>query len=313
MLLVAGDALIDFLPVAAGDGRPSYLPVAGGSCLNMAVTMARLGLPVGFMAGLSSDFFGDLLVDHLVAAGVDVSRVDRTARETTLAFVKLGDGEPQYVFYDEATAGRLWTRDAAADLGDDVILVHAGSVTLIEPPVADACLALFEAERGRRLLSVDPNCRPGLVRDGAAYRARLRRLFACADIVKLSAVDLAFAEPGCDPDAFAAARLAAGTALVVITRGEDGATGYVRAGTVPVPAEAVAVRDTVGAGDAFLGGLYAALADGGRLDRDALADLQPDDLAAALRYAARVAAITCTRTGADPPTRAEVAAWSGGS
>ena len=195
MLLCCGDALIDMIPARTGDGRDSYVPAIGGSCCNIAVALGRLGAEVGFMGGISTDFFGDLVMSGLAASRVSTRYVARLERETTLGFVKLGDGEPQYAFYDEATAGRMWRRSDSAVPGPEVRLIHIGSVTLIAPPVADECLALFEAEKGRRLLSVDPNCRPTLTRDVDLYRQRVQRIFALADIIRLSRSDLAFLAP----------------------------------------------------------------------------------------------------------------------
>ena len=109
MLLSCGDALIDFLPVKATDGRDASVPVAGGSCLNIAVGIARLGAPTAFVGGISTDLFGRMIADHAMASQVDLRYATRSAGQTTLAFVRSVDGEPQYAFYDEGTASRNWT------------------------------------------------------------------------------------------------------------------------------------------------------------------------------------------------------------
>ena len=205
----------------------AYVPAIGGSCCNIAVALGRLGAEVGFMGGISTDFFGDLLMSGLAASRVSTRYVARLERETTLGFVKLGDGEPQYAFYDEATAGRMWRRSDSAEPGPEVRLIHIGSVTLIAPPVADECLALFEAEKGRRLLSVDPNCRPTLTRDVGLYRRRMQRIFALADVIRLSQSDLAFLLPDLSAEAAAATWLAGGAKLVVLTAGARGRDGLV--------------------------------------------------------------------------------------
>jgi fructokinase len=306
MLLACGDALIDWIPARTADGREAYIPAVGGSCCNLAVALGRLGASAGFMGGISTDLFGDMLMAGLAAASVSTRYVARRDRETTLGFVKLGDGEPQYAFYDEATAGRNWRRADSPALGDEVRLVHVGSVTLIHPPVADECLALFAAEKGRRLLSLDPNCRPTLIRDPNAYRNRLAALFALADIIRLSAADLEFALPGVAPAEAAAAWLAGGARLVVVTRGRSGASAYWGGGTITAPPHRVTVADTIGAGDSFLAGLLVSLDAAGLLSADGLTRLAAADIRAALALAAEVAAITCTRLGADPPWRHEV-------
>src|SRR5882724_5299598 len=119
MLLCCGDALIDMIPARTGDGRHSYVPAIGGSCCNIAVALGRLGAEAGFMGGISTDFFGDLLIDGLAASRVSTRYVARLDRETTLGFVKLGDGEPQYAFYDDGTAGRSWRRSDSAAPGPE--------------------------------------------------------------------------------------------------------------------------------------------------------------------------------------------------
>jgi fructokinase len=307
MLLCCGDALIDWIPAKAIDGRDAYVPAVGGSCCNIAVALGRLGAAAGFMGGISTDLFGDMLIAGLEAASVSTRYVARLDRATTLGFVRLGEGEPQYAFYDEGTAGRLWRRSDSRPIGPEVRLIHAGSVTLISSPVAEECLALFGTEKGRRLLSIDPNCRPSLVSDAASYRSRMARLFGLADIIRLSTGDLHYLLPGIAPHAAALHWIADGAALVVLTRGSAGATAYWAGGEITVAAREVAVADTIGAGDAFLAGLIVDLDEAGLLSVDRLARAKASDLYAALSFAAEVASIACTRSGADPPWRSEVA------
>jgi fructokinase len=266
----------------------------------------RLGVEVGFMGGISTDFFGDLLMSGLAASRVSTKYVARLERETTLGFVKLGDGEPQYAFYDEATAGRHWRRRDSAAPGPEVRLIHIGSVTLIAPPVADECLALCEAEHGRRLLSVDPNCRPTLVRDVDDYRRRIRHILALADIIRLSRSDLAFLLPDVSGEDAATAWIAGGTRVVVLTEGSRGATAWWPGGKVHAAAPSVRVVDTIGAGDSFLAGLLACIDKAGQLSPEGLAGATSSQMKAALVYAASIAAITCTRSGANPPWLHEI-------
>jgi fructokinase len=308
MLLSCGDALIDWIPARSEDGREAYIPAVGGSCCNIAIAMGRLGATAGFMGGISTDLFGDMLVEGLRSSNVSTRYVARVDRETTLGFVRLGEGEPQYAFYDDGTAGRMWRRADSPAPGPEVALLHAGSVTLINPPVADECLALFEAEKGKRLLSLDPNCRPTLTRDVATYRRRMARLLGLADIIRLSATDLAFIEPGLAPEDAARRWLTAGTSLVVITHGAEGATAWWRGGTTSMPARSVAAVDTIGAGDSFFAGLVVNLAERAHLTVAGLAGLDEATLRSALAFASTVAAVTCTRRGADPPWRRELAA-----
>ncbi len=301
MIVVCGDALIDFIPVRLPGGRPAYLPAPGGSCRNIASGLGRLGAKVGFMGGVSNDFFGDQVAASLQADGVSLAYTARLDDPTTLAFVKLGDGEPAYAFYDEPSAHRSWTRAASPPPGAEVTALHVGSLTLIAPPVADECLAMMREQKGRRLLSIDPNCRPSLIYDLAGYRSRLREMFRLADIIKLSAADLDYLQPGADPDTVARGWITDGAHLVVLTRGGDGASAWVGNGQVSVVSGRVELVDTVGAGDSFIAGTLFQLDRMGLLSTDALDRLDRTGAQAVLAFAARVAAVTCSRAGADPP------------
>ena len=131
MLLACGDALIDFVPVRTADGRDAFVPAVGGSCLNIAVAMGRLGAPAGFVGGISTDMFGEMIADHMRRSHVDLRYAARADRETTLAFVRFVDGEPHYAFYDETTAARLWTYEPGAIPFPAIDALHVGSTTLV--------------------------------------------------------------------------------------------------------------------------------------------------------------------------------------
>lgn len=310
MLLICGDALIDFLPdgpALSGQPMPPYRPFAGGSCLNLAAGLGRLGVAAGFMGGLSTDFFGSFLAETLGAAGVSLHYAARMAEGTTLAFVQLTEEEPQYAFYDRQSALRLWHRAASPPPGPEVRLLHIGSVTLTEGPAAEESAALFAAEKGRRLLSIDPNCRPGLAADEAAYRARLLALIAQADIVKLSQADLAFLLPETAPAAAARAWLGGGARLVVLSRGAEGVSAFMPgAEEITQAAHPVPLADSVGAGDSLMAALLWRLERAGRLDRGSIAGLTEAEVRSALAWAVRAAALTCGRRGADLPWAADL-------
>jgi fructokinase len=306
MIVCCGEALIDFLPVTDRDGHKAYRPVAAGSVMNVALTLGRLGAPVGFLGGLSTDFLGDLLVKALAASNVSVAGLVRVARPTTLALVDLSAGEPAYAFYDEGSACRMFDPAAGRPLGADVAALHFGSFPLGTEPVGSRLVALLKANAGRRVISLDPNVRPTLVADAAAYRARLAEIAPLADIVKTSVADLAWLHPGVDADEVARGWLAAGVGLVVVTRGGQGATGMTAAHRVASPAVPTAVVDTVGAGDSFMGAMLARLHRHNLLRREAIRVLSREAVADLLAFAAQVAAVTCSRVGADPPWRAEL-------
>ena len=314
MLLSCGDALIDMMPAAAADGRDAFVPLVGGSCLNVAVAMARLGAPAGLVGGISTDLFGAMIADHAARSQVDLRHATRSTDNTTLAFVRFLGGEPHYAFYDEASAARRWTYRRGAIAFAEIDALHVGSTTLIADPASAQTLALADDARGQTTISFDPNCRPALVGDHADYRRRMAAFAARADIIRMSDADFNYLHGGDDYAAAAAALIAGGAALIVISRGAEGVLAWhPAAGRLAVAAPRVEVVDTVGAGDSFQGALLVALRETGRIARGALAAISADDLRRVLTFAVACAAVTCSRAGADPPYRAEVdAALLGG-
>ena len=307
MLLSCGDALVDFLPVTSMDGRDAAVPVAGGSCLNIAVGMARLGAPAGFVGGISTDLFGRIVADHALTSEVDLRYATRSAHQTTLAFVRHVGGEPHYAFYDEATAARNWIYRTGSIPFGEIEAIHVGSTTLANDEGAAQALAMIEDAAGATTISFDPNCRPNLVRDKARYVARMDAFATAADIVRMSDVDFEFLYGGSDQGERATSLLAAGTSLVVVTRGIRGAQAWHRqAGLVEVEAPVIDVVDTIGAGDSFQAALLFALRAIGRIKRETLAQMNAGELDRALSFASACAAVTCGRAGADPPRQSDV-------
>src|SRR5260221_14074969 len=214
MLLSCGDALIDFLPVASVDGRDAAVPVAGGSCLNIAVGMARLGAPAGFVGGISTDLFGRMIADHALASQVDLRYATRSDHQTTLAFVRSVAGEPQYAFYDEQTASRNWGYRRGSIPFDEIEAIHVGSTTLADDTGAAQALAMVEDARGSVTISFDPNCRPNLVKHKIRYLDRMDAFAATADIVRMSDVDFEFLYGDIDYAGRAKSFIEAGASLV---------------------------------------------------------------------------------------------------
>jgi fructokinase len=307
MIVCCGEALIDMLPRIGSDGAAVFQPFAGGSPFNTAIALGRLGAEAGFLGGLSDDFFGAILGKALGEAGVDTALAIRSDRPTTLAFVTLVEGNARYAFYDENSAGRMIAAADLPDLPASVAALHFAGVSLVQEPCGSAYEALIGRERGRRVISLDPNVRPSLVKDAEAYRKRVARLAAMADIVKLSEEDLEWLAPATPFETVAGRWLDAGARLAILTRGAAGALAISRAASAAVPAVAVKVADTVGAGDTFTAGLLARLAATGRLAKDGIAALSEADIADALAFAARAAAVTVSRPGADPPWLHELA------
>jgi fructokinase len=310
MLIASGDALIDFVPTQNAAGREAVMPAVGGSCLNVAIGMARLGAPTGFVGGISTDLFGRMIADHATASNVELGFATRSDHQTTLAFVRIVAGESHYAFYDAETATRSWTYRRGSVPFADVEALHIGSTTLVNDQGAAETKALIDDARASCTISFDPNCRPNLVRDKPAYLARMVEFAGIADLIKMSDVDFAYLFGEEPYQQRASALLGQGTSLVVITRGNDGAIAWhAGAGQIEVAAPKVEIADTIGAGDSFQAALLFALHKQGRLARQQLKDISADELRRALSFAANCAGLTCTRPGADPPWIHEIS-WS---
>lgn len=306
MFLVCGEALFDFfLESEAGPAAATYAARAGGSPFNVAIGLARLGQPAGLLTGLSSDLLGERLARVLADEGVSTAYAIPTDRPTTLSLVGLDtQGVPAYQFYDNGSADTGVTAADLPALGPEVRGLHFGSYSLAATPVADAMAALATASR-ERFISVDPNVRPTVEADMEVWRTRLAALFPLADLVKISAEDHELLWPGRSSETVAADILGQGPRLVVVTRGGEAALGWTASGLhARAEPPRVAVVDTVGAGDTFQAALLARLLRGDPMA--ALAGLDDAGLAAILGYAARAAAITCSRRGADLPRAAEL-------
>lgn len=306
MILCCGEALIDMLPRQTTLGENGFAPYAGGAIFNTAIALGRLGVRTGFFTGLSDDMMGDILRETLAASHVDSRFAIVSSRPTTIAFVKLVDGQATYAFYDEGTAGRMITPDELPVLDDDVTALHFGAISLIPEPCGSTYEALLMREAGRRVISLDPNIRPGFIRDRAAHEARIRRMAAQSDILKFSDEDLDWFGLSGDHDTLARYWLDRGAKLVLITRGADGATGYTADLKVSVPGERVTVVDTVGAGDTFDAGVLASIERAGVLTKAGVAGLSEAVLRDALALGARAAAVTVSRAGANPPFAHEI-------
>lgn len=308
MILCCGEALIDMIPEKTESGTSGFVPHIGGSVFNTAIALGRLGTRTGMLTGLSRDLFGRQLDDALKASHVDTGLVAYSDRPATLAFVQLVDGHATYTFYDENSANRMLAPEDIGPLPGDVSALYFGGISLCNPPAADTYLALAEREAGRCAMMLDPNIRPNFISDIPAYRARIARMLAVADIVKVSDEDLGWLYPG--PEALTeklTALLKAGPSVVIMTRGGSGATAYLRDGReVSVAAVPAQVVDTVGAGDTFNAGVLAKAAEMGLLTPGGLASASDQALAAVLGFGAQVAAVTVSRAGANPPWRDEL-------
>lgn len=301
MIICSGECLIDMLPRQLPGGEDVFLPASGGAVFNTAIALGRLGQPAAFLSGISNDLFGEQLMGSLADSHVDTRYAIRSDRPTTLAFVKLTNGQAQYSFVDENTAGRMISPQDLPVFSDTPKAMHFGAISLIPDTCGSTYEALMEREHPNTVISLDPNIRPGFVSDPAPYRARLARMMAMSDIIKVSDEDLSWLAPDANPEAFAAHCLEKGCSLVVITTGEKGARILTPEQDISMPAKSAELVDTVGAGDSFNAGLLTSLNVQGSLDKKRLSGLSEDVLATALDYATRVAAVTVSRAGANPP------------
>lgn len=307
MILSCGEALIDMLPRTSTAGEACFAPYAGGAVFNTAIALGRLGAPSAFFSGVSTDMLGEILADTLAASKVDTSLLARSDRPTTVAFVKLVNGQATYAFYDEATAGRMLSEDQLPALPDAVSTLFFGGISLVNDPAAATYEALQARETPARVIMIDPNIRPGFIAGKEeAYRARIGRMVARADIVKLSDEDLHWLEGAGDLTALARGILARGPKVVFITEGAAGARAVTATQDRFVAARKVTVADTVGAGDTFNAGALAALHEAGALTKARIAALSDAELDAALTLGTRAAAVTVSRAGANPPWREEL-------
>ena len=301
MIVCCGEALIDMLPRALPDGSAVLLPATGGALYNTAIALGRLDVPTGFFSGLSTDMFGRQLEADLLNSRVDASYCARSARPTTLAFVELTNGNATYTFYDEGTAGRMLSPEDLPTFDQSVEALHFGAISLIPEPCGGTYERLQEREAGSRVISFDPNIRANFITDEEAHRERMRRMIAKSDIVKVSDEDLEWIEPASDAETAIKAWIEAGTSVVVLTEGSDGARAITAAGDVHVPAVRVDVVDTVGAGDSFVAGFLAGLRADGLLSKSVLRSSDPNALREPLELASKVAAFVVARAGANPP------------
>ncbi|WP_017572548.1 carbohydrate kinase family protein [Nocardiopsis halotolerans] len=313
MIVVAGEALIDLVPQDRGRPPSPLLPARGGGPYNTAVALARLGSPVSFCSRISTDAFGESLVERLEADGVGVELVQRGPEPTPLAAVAFDeDGSAAYSFYVEGTADRLFSLPDR--LPEETRALSLGTCSLVLEPGASAYEELMRREAARgALIALDPNIRAGLIPDPDAHRSRFLGWLPHVSLLKLSEEDALWLA-GPDSGATGAAALDpaarrwldAGTEAVVVTRGGEGMTVWTRRGTCSVPGVGVDVVDTIGAGDTVNAALLHALAERGSLVRGAPSGLSEEEWRRVLGFAARAASVTCSRAGAEPPYREEL-------
>jgi len=310
VICVGGENLIDHV---TRDGVVSTLP--GGSPFNVAMALGRQAAEVHYLTPISTDSWGDLLAETLDASGVTLSG-GRVGAPSTIARVTVTKGIPSYLFERDGTAERSVSASSiAAAMPANIQALHTGSLAISEGHDADAweqaCKTTYEAGT---LVSLDPNVRLSIIADVDTYRARIFRMIQSAHVLKLSDEDLDGLCPGmAQAEALDLVRSRTSAALLVMTKGPDGAMAWCDDGWIDVPAPPVpGLVDTVGAGDTFMATLLAGLARLDALSPPALAHLTAPDVEGLLRRAGMAAAINCSRAGCNPPSQKDLdAAMSG--
>ncbi|GAC1397778.1 MAG: carbohydrate kinase [Mycobacterium sp.] len=304
--LVIGEALVD---IVESDGRVTGEHV-GGSPLNVAVGLARLGRGVDLLTHIGADARGRRIVEYVKKSGVQLVSGSLTATRTPTALARLdARGSAQYVFDIE------WQLTGTPEVTPPVV-AHTGSIASVLAPGCRATAALVEAYRPSATVTFDPNVRPALIEDGDIARGRIDRWIERCDVVKASDEDMRWIDPNRSPEQIARTWLGLGPSIVAVTMGERGAFAMCAGGTVRVPALRVNVVDTVGAGDAFMAGLIDGLWSMGLLGaerRPHLVRIGEGALTAVVQTAALSAALTVARAGADLPDRATRDAAATGS
>jgi len=308
LIVVCGEALIDLFVNLSQSGAMEATPRLGGAPYNLAVGLARMGQRVAFCGGLSTDMFGHALLRQLLAEGVSGEFFEQYSEPTMLVVIgQHADGRPSYSFPVKVSADRQLAGSRFGEAHSPVATLVVGSHLLVLPDTQSRLLRIVRETRNETLICIDPNIRLGVIPDGRLWLDALERFLPQADIVKASDEDIAALYPGASSEDVAAAWQDKGAALVVVTAGARGAAAWFgHKQRLQVPAEPVALVDTVGAGDSFLAALLAMLRDGNVLDRNALQHVAPRTIESALRFAVAAASLTCARVGADLPDRQTV-------
>lgn len=306
-IVICGESLLDVFQNGATPNGLHLDAVVGGSPLNVAAGVQRMGGRAVFFGAVSRDFLGDRILASIEQEGLSTEALVRCDAPTTLSLVGVdAAGVPSYRFYGHGGADRQLLPEHLAALPAQVAAIHFGSYGCVVEPIGSTLRTLVEARHRDTVISFDPNVRLNVEPSLAVWRDHIEWMASRTHLLKLSDEDFERLYPGEDIEVLAARWLSAGVALVMMTRGGEGAFAWTKAGRVQVAAPKVTVQDTVGAGDTFQAATLIALAEIGRLSPQALADISLDEVSRVADFAARAAAITCTRRGPDLPRRAEL-------
>ncbi len=308
MIICCGESLIDMIPLELEDNEILYSPLTGGAIYNTSIALGRLNVSAGLLSGVSTDLFGEKLISDLIYSNVNVDYLIRNTRPTTLAFVAVQNGHAEYTFYDESSAGNSICLNDFPNIPKIVSTLCFGGISLCTEPAASAYEKLFIQESSNRVLFLDPNIRSNFINDEISYRSRLKKMISLCDILKVSDEDLDWIIPlNIDVKSKVEQLIKLGAKIIIVTKGAEGVSAFIVNGNeIKVPAESVDIIDTVGAGDTFNAGFLAKLSQLDLLSKEKINNLSSDQITKALDYGVKVASITVSRKGANPPFLNEV-------
>lgn len=303
VILSCGEALVDLMvqPVTKGSGMMLNAMI-GGSPFNVAIGLSRLGIPAGFLGGISRDSFGGFLTTAMCTESVTDQYVARLDAKTALSLVDHYSEPPNYSFYGENSADTCYClSDLPAKLSDTITCINFGSYSLVIEPCGSAFRTLMAREAAKRVISYDVNVRPSIEPDMQRWRTVLEDAIGYVDIIKASNEDIALLYPETDPAIIVEKWRAQGAAIAIITLGGDGVIACSEAGIIRQAAIPVTVVDTVGAGDSFQSAFLASISKSHILTKQKIKSISQSCLVRCLHNATEAAAITCRRQGADLP------------
>ena len=308
MIICCGESLIDMISVANAENESVYAGLTGGAIFNTSIALGRLDVPVGLISGVSTDLFGEKIKKDLTESNVNIKLLIRNEKPTTLAFVDVKNGQANYTFYDENSAGNSIHYSDFPNIPKIANTLCFGGISLCTEPAASAYEKLFIQEIKNKVLFLDPNIRSTFISDEISYRKRLNKMISSSDILKVSDEDLDWiVASGSSINEKIEKLHNLGAKLIIVTKGAEGVAAYVKnKKVINLPAQKVNVIDTVGAGDTFNAGFLAKLSNLKLLSKSNVKNLSSKHISMALEYGIKAASITVSRKGANPPLLSEI-------
>ena len=308
MIICCGESLIDMISIANAGNESVFAGLTGGAIFNTSIALGRLDVPVGLISGVSTDLFGKKITKDLTDSNVNIKLLIRNEKPTTLAFVDVKDGQANYTFYDENSAGNSIHYSDFPNIPKIATTLCFGGISLCTEPAASAYEKLFIQEIKNKVLFLDPNIRSTFISDEISYRKRLNKMISSSDILKVSDEDLDWiVASGSSINEKIEKLHNLGAKLIIVTKGAEGVAAYVKnKKVINLPAQKVNVIDTVGAGDTFNAGFLAKLSKLKLLSKSNIKNLSSKQISMALEYGIKAASITVSRKGANPPLLSEI-------